>query len=161
MNENNVKSLAESILGGEKMESDLLSNEEIAQLIPVAEFLKKWASSFLENVNSRALKGESFPGYKLVEGKSTRTWINQDNALNTLVKAGYEKSILMTSPTLNSVAEIEKLIGKTKFKEEFSDLVSRSAGKPTLVVESDKRPALNVASATDDFKDSIITKEEK
>ena len=43
------------------------------------------------------------------------------------------------------------LLGKKQFNELLGDLVVMPAGKPTLVPESDKRPAIN--TAIDDFKE--------
>lgn len=43
------------------------------------------------------------------------------------------------------------LLGKTKFSEFLSDLVEKPQGKPTLVPETDKCPALTPAK--DDFKE--------
>ena len=41
---------------------------------------------------------------------------------------------------------------KARFSELLSDLVEKPQGKPTLVPESDKRPAIN--TAVDDFKEN-------
>lgn len=41
------------------------------------------------------------------------------------------------------------LLGKKKFEELLGGLVAKPPGKPALVPESDKRPALNTAK--DDF----------
>lgn len=44
-----------------------------------------------------------------------------------------------------------KLLGKNRFEELLSSLIEKPQGKPTLVPESDKRPAMN--SAKEDFKE--------
>ena len=42
-----------------------------------------------------------------------------------------------------------KQLGKKRFEELLSDLVEKPQGKPVLVPESDKRPAMHTAA--DDF----------
>ena len=43
------------------------------------------------------------------------------------------------------ITAMEKALGKTKFIELLGDLVGKPQGKPTLVPEGDKRPAINTA----------------
>ncbi|MBQ6388104.1 MAG: DUF2800 domain-containing protein, partial [Mogibacterium sp.] len=43
------------------------------------------------------------------------------------------------------------LLGKKKFEELLGGMITKPPGKPTLVPDSDKRPALNTAK--DDFKE--------
>ena len=43
------------------------------------------------------------------------------------------------------------LLGKQKFAELLGDYITKPQGKPTLVPDTDKRPALNTAK--DDFKE--------
>ena len=45
------------------------------------------------------------------------------------------------------------LLGKKRFEELLSGLVAKPSGKPTLVPETDKRPAIHTAK--DDFKEEI------
>jgi hypothetical protein len=45
-------------------------------------------------------------------------------------------------------------LGKKKFTELLGDLVVKPAGKPTLVLEEDKRPAIT-SSASDDFSKPV------
>ena len=54
---------------------------------------------------------------------------------------------------LKSITDIEKLVGKARFKELLSDVVIKPQGKPTLVPLEDKRPAMGYAQAQLDFKD--------
>ena len=43
------------------------------------------------------------------------------------------------------------VLGKKKFEEILGGLIEKPQGKPTLVPESDKRPAMNTAK--DDFNE--------
>ena len=56
----------------------------------------------------------------------------------------YEKKLL-------GITAMTSLLGKTKFAELLGGLIEKPQGKPTLVPETDKRPALNTAK--DDFKE--------
>ena len=49
---------------------------------------------------------------------------------------------------------MERLMGKKTFNEVLGDLVVKPVGKPTLVPESDKRPALEIHSAESEFTKS-------
>ena len=53
---------------------------------------------------------------------------------------------------LIGIGEMEKLMGKDKFKELLGSLIVKPAGKPTLVPVADKRPALASSRAEDEFK---------
>ena len=54
----------------------------------------------------------------------------------------FEKKLL-------GITAMTSLLGKKKFEELLGGLVTKPPGKPALVPESDKRPALNTAK--DDF----------
>ena len=45
------------------------------------------------------------------------------------------------------------LMGKKKFEEVLGSYITKPQGKPVLVPESDKRPAIN--TAYEDFKEEI------
>ena len=53
---------------------------------------------------------------------------------------------------LLGITAISSLLGKKKFDEILGGLVYKPPGKPALVPESDKRPAMNTAS--DDFNNN-------
>ncbi|WP_262713079.1 DUF2800 domain-containing protein [Corynebacterium amycolatum] len=52
---------------------------------------------------------------------------------------------------LKKITTLEKQLGKQRFNQLLGDLVVKPVGKPTLVPESNKRPALVIQSATDEF----------
>lgn len=43
-------------------------------------------------------------------------------------------------------------MGKANFEEILGDLIIKPPGKPTLVPDSDKRQAINVTNAKNEFK---------
>ncbi len=55
-------------------EPDLLSNDEIAEILPQLEKLTAWAGDVKEYALKQAINGEEFNGYKLVEGRSIRKY---------------------------------------------------------------------------------------
>lgn len=93
---------------------------------------------------------QGVPGYKLVEGRGSRIWRDETIAAKTLrerlTRAGLDPRET-ENVKLKSPAQIEKVLKKAGL--EFNDLVERRPGKPTVVPDSDKRPAL--ASPADDF----------
>ncbi len=131
----------------------LLTDEQIAQVLAKGDQVAKWISDVQGFALEQAEKhGKAWPGFKLVEGRSNRKYGDQAAVAQRLIDNGvpeaaiYERSLL-------GITAMEKAIGKKKFAELLDDLVVKPAGKPTLVPESDKRPALSsVASAAADFQ---------
>ena len=52
---------------------------------------------------------------------------------------------------LKSISALEKQFGKKRVASELSECIIKPAGKPTLVTEDDKRPALGIEDAVKDF----------
>ena len=57
---------------------------------------------------------------------------------------------------LKGISAIEKLFGKKKVDEALKDVIIKPQGKPTLVSEDDKRPALGFEDAV---KETVKTSE--
>ena len=76
----------------------------------------------------------------MVEGRSNRKDTNDDAVAQTVQDAGYdpyEHKVL-------GITAMTKLLGKGKFEELLGSLTYKPQGKPTLVPESDKRPAWTI-----------------
>ena len=128
---------------------DTLTMERIAELLPNADAVIDWFSDLKAHALKQAEKGILVPGYKLVEGRSVRKFSDQDSVAAKLIKAGIPEAVIYERSLLGITAMTD-LLGKKKFVELLGDLVTKPQGKPTLVPEGDKRPALR-ASAHDDF----------
>lgn len=55
--------------------------------------------------------------------------------------------------SLIPLTEMQKLMGKDKFEEILGGLIFKAPDKPTLVPKSDKRPAINVTNAINEFNE--------
>ena len=133
-----------------------LSNEEIAEIIDKADELAKWAKLVSDYALDRAVNhGARYPGFKLVEGRSCRTYTDEAAVTERLENAGCSESDI-TVKKLKGITDMEKLLGKKRFAELLDGLVIKPTGKPVLVHESDKRPELNTSdTAKADFEDII------
>ena len=123
---------------------DLLSDEEIADILPVAESLNSWVQDLLAYATQEAVGGKSWPGYKLVAGRSVRRYTSEAEVIKAATEAGYTD---IYKTTLLGVGELEKRLGRKKFGELLGRFVVKPAGAPTLVPESDpRRPYSDAAS---------------
>ena len=52
---------------------------------------------------------------------------------------------------LKTITQIEKIFGKKVVEQQLSDVIVKPQGKPTLVPISDKRPAIGLDEAVNDF----------
>ena len=71
-----------------------------------------------------------------------------------MVLAGYAENDIYRPRQIQTITALEKLTGKKNFAELSEGLIEKPEGKPTLVSESDKRPAVNLAAR--DFKDIVF-----
>ena len=119
----------------------LLDDEEIADILGKVDALTAWASDVKEYALQQAVSGKEWTGWKLVEGRSNRKYTSEAAVAATVEGAGfdpYERKVL-------GVTAMQKLMGKTHFEELLAPYIEKPQGKPTLVPESDKRPAMNTA----------------
>lgn len=132
---------------------DLLTDEQIEALLPELDGIISWAKQVQDYALNQALSGKKYEGYKVVEGKSNRKWKDESKVADTLEVEGYDSDIIYEKK-LKGISAMESLLGKKDFQRILGLLVEKPAGKPTLVPESDKRPAYNVTEqAAADFKD--------
>lgn len=133
----------------------LLSPGEIGEALKKAVDLAKWAEDLKEYALAESLKGNDIPGWKAVEGRGNRNFTDNDLAIKKLKDAGIAEELLYERKQY-TLAKIEKLVGTKDFKKIVGDLVVKNPGKPTLVVDTDKRDRIsNKVTAAEDFADEI------
>lgn len=139
----------------ELKEGPLLSLDEIGDALKKAIDLAKWAEDLKEYALAESLKGNDIPGWKAVEGRGIRNFTDNDLAIKKLKEAGVAEELLYERKQY-TLAQIEKMVGTKEFKKIVGDLVVKNPGKPTLVVDTDKREKItNKVTAAEDFADEI------
>jgi len=125
---------------------DTLTDDQIGQVLAARPVLKK----FLEGVEARALgtvkSGGKIPGFKMVNGRSSRNWVHADSVetLKFLTKTlKFKKGQVVVEKTA-SPAAVEKLIDGLKRNKEakrqlFDEAVEKKEGKLTLVSQDSKK----------------------
>lgn len=122
----------------------ILSDDEIGALLVRGAGLVQWFKDLQEYALGAILQGGAIPGFKVVEGRSNRTFADENEAVQLILDAGYERNAIMEP---KSLAELEKMIGRKRFAEIVGDQITKPKGKPTLVPESDQREPYNAAAA--------------
>ena len=127
----------------------LLTDAEIEDILAVLPDLTKWANEITAYALDAALNhSKEWNGFKVVEGRSVRKYRDEAAVAEAAKEAGY-KDIYRQS--LIPLTEMQRLMGKDKFEEILGGLITKAPGRPTLVPKSDKRPAMNVSNAINDF----------
>ena len=117
-----------------------LTDEELGEWLQKLEGLAAYAKDLEEYAQQALLDGRSLPGWKLVQGRSTRKWTDQDAAFQQMEHDGIDEAMLYTRTPI-SLTAAEKMIGKKKFAETMSAFITRAPGAPKLAQASDPRPA--------------------
>lgn len=126
-----------------------LSLEEIAEILHRTKEIYSWISDIETKALDEALSGAIIPGWKVVEGRSNRKIVDEEGLAQLLLKE-YEEDKVYKPKAIETITNLEKLVGKKAFADLSVGFVEKPQGKPTLVVESDKRPA--IVGVEDEFE---------
>ena len=126
----------------------LLTDEEVEEILGKLDSLMDWASDIKDYALQAAISGKHWSGYKLVEGRANRRYTDENAVVAAVKAAGYDP---YDEPKLLGVTARTTLLGRKQFNDILGGLITKPQGKPTLVPESDKRPAMT--TILDDFKE--------
>jgi hypothetical protein len=123
-----------------------LDPEQLGRLLDQASLIEGWLKDVRAHARKLLESGGTVPGWKLIEGKRSRAWKEDETEVVTALKrlslnVGeiYEKKLV----TPAKAEAISKIAGSKKRKEKLAELWAWKTGKPTLAPESDPAPAVN------------------
>ena len=137
------------------MPMPVLSEQQILAIFANKGRITKFLADVESYCQQMAAAGTPVPGTKLVEGKQgNRAWSNETAASEAI--ESFDTDVDPWEPRkLLSHSKITKALKEKGFKPKdlkaLDEFVVRPPGKPTLVLDSDERPA--IAAAADAFED--------
>lgn len=125
-----------------EVKPDTLTPEEVAEIMPQTKAIQQWLNAFDEAaLNMAYSEGKVIPGYKVVLSNGRRVFNDPERAIDALVAEGYDVNDV-SARSLRSLKHLEALLG-SEFTPILGDHISNSQGKPSLVLESDRRKSVS------------------
>lgn len=114
---------------------ELLTEDEICDLIEKIDKYKGWLESVNKFVYDEALRGHKWKGYKLVAGRSSRVITDEEAIRQDLLSKKYLEDEIFNIK-LKGIGDLEKLVGKKQFSALYGQYVKSKPGSPKLVPDS-------------------------
>ena len=122
-------------------EPALLGDAEIADSLGQLDGLTSRVADVKEYALQQAVNGKKWSGWKLVEGRSNRKYRSDADVADVVAHAGFNPY----EHKVRGITAMQMLLGRSRFEELLAPYIEKPQGKPTLVPESDKRPAYEPA----------------
>jgi uncharacterized protein (UPF0179 family) len=130
-------------------EPKLMTAEDIAAVLPTLATIEGWTAAVRAYAMDVLAGGGSIPGWKLVEGRSTRKILRDYEARQILKEAGFQPKDY-DKVELRGITDLTKLVGGAKvFNAMLGHLVEKQPGKPALAPEDDPRAAYSPAASAE------------
>ena len=132
-----------------------LTDDEVQEILPKLNDLINWANDVYAYAQEKAInEGFEWDGFKVVEGRSNRKYKDKQAVLKVCLASGKTDEQLYTRELIG-ITDMEKLLGKKNFVDLLGNFIEKPQGKLALVATSDKRAAVNIDTARDDFKEDV------
>lgn len=130
----------------DKMDEATIDNQELALILPHLDAIRGFANDCERLAHSEISAGSQVGDFKLVEGRSNRSWTDAEKAENSMRKTyKLKKADIYAPPKVLSPTQFEKRFGKKH--PVMARYSHKPQGKPVLVEGSDPRPRFEVNAA--------------
>lgn len=126
-----------------------MAPRELSIVLAYGPMVKTWVGKVEEEAVRKLQNGQKIPGYKLVNGRNSRKFKNEDDVVETLLAENFDTEQIFKSE-LRALTDLEKQVGPKRFAELFASQIINTPGKPQITDEEDPRPSIG-ASAADDY----------
>jgi len=124
---------------------------EVSEALDLAHSLDTWIKDVMRQGYELADRGASIPGYKLVEKRPTRKWVDEQ-AVEDVVRANRLGVTKFFTHKLVSPTQVAKLKLPASKQALFDELTVKRSSGTTLVGEADKREAVAPKEITESLK---------
>lgn len=135
---------------------EFIDNKGLSNKFKALDMIESWCKAVRTKVQAELQQGNSVSGFKLVTGRQgNRAWSSEEEAESTLKSFRLKLDEIYTRKLISPTQAAKLMKDNPKRLSKIESIITRPDGKPTVVPESDKRPAISIA---DDFTD--LTQEE-
>lgn len=117
----------------------LMDEQTLKKVLDHTRDIQDWLEAVNAYAKARLENGDNVEGYKLVEGRSFRKVESETELHIAFGDDIYNKK-------LKTLKDLRKICGN-----DLDQFLTKPKGKPTMVPEHDKRPAIETSSAINDF----------
>ena len=134
--------------------SDEVTLDMVAELLGHKALITQTLKAYEARLEDALEKGETVEGWKLVEKRANKKWLNEITAYEKLIR--WFKQDEFTTRKLATPTQVMKLMGKdvsTKKKNIFDTLWETPETGTTLAPSKDPRPAVSSTADMDDLSE--------
>jgi hypothetical protein len=141
--------------GFETLNADVtaLGVDRLAEVFPHLEMIEDWIKAVRARIEHEVFSGNAVPGVKVVAGKKgNRAWVSEEEAEAMMKKFKLKREQIYSFKLLGPKPILEALKAQPRRLKQIEALVVQPPGKPHVVHESDKRPAIEIKPIEDGFE---------
>jgi hypothetical protein len=136
-------------------DQDFMTPEQIGHALGMLKQIRSWCDDVEETALQKAYsEGVEIPGWKVVMSGGRRGVSDETHAVQTLIDYGYTAE-QVARLKLQTIGNLEKLMGKEKLEELLKGQLVKSDGRPSMVREDDKRPAASPEARVKEMFDAV------
>ena len=128
---------------------ETLPVEVLSDILSKAGLLEDWLAAVRAFIVGKLERGESVPGWKLIDKRANRKWAAESATLAWLLDQGINTNECMTSPELKSVAQVEKITKAVGVGKVPAELFTQVSSGYKLAPDTDPHPAAVLGPAVD------------
>ena len=135
------------------LSSQTLPVEELGAKFEQLELVEDWIKAVRARIELEVFAGRKVPGVKVVAGKrGNRAWSSDEEAEAMMKKFKMKVDQMYAFKLLGPKPILEALKDQPRRLKQIESLVIQPNGKPHVVHESDKRPAIEIKPIEDGFE---------
>lgn len=126
---------------------DILDNEKLAKILQMEPQIDSALKAIRDYLFGELLQAKEVPGYKLVNGRSSRKWVDGTDVedIHALFPDLDTDDLLKVE--LRSPAQVEKLV-PSKQRAKLSELIVKIDGAPSLAATTSQKQAIDTSGLT-------------
>jgi len=132
---------------------EMVSIEMLGTIFPQLEMVEDWIKAVRARIELEMFAGRKVPGVKVVAGKrGNRAWSSDEQAEEMMKGFRLKLEQMYSFKLLGPKPILEALKDQPRRLKKIEALVVQPEGKPHVVLDSDKRPAIEIKPVEDGFE---------